>query len=173
MARFALVVLLLSSWNARAQSMAANSEKSPAFSLTIAADAGAVITGHPCFITIKFTNLTPDTIHGMADVYGADYRVEVRGSDGKLAADTKYGSIRNHNVDPRKLDETQIDPSSYLMNIIHFTLKPGESRTSELDAAKLYDMTKPGLYTIRVEQPDPTNPGTVVKSNVITVTVTP
>jgi hypothetical protein len=55
------------------------------------------------------------------------------------------------------------------------TLKPGETTTSSAVISMLYDLTKPGRYTIQVSRPltdEHTEPGRVY-SNKITVTVTP
>ncbi len=42
-----------------------------------------------------------------------------------------------------------------------------------IDAAKFYDMSKPGKYLIFIQKADPENPAILMKSNVVTVTVTP
>jgi hypothetical protein len=38
---------------------------------------------------------------------------------------------------------------------------------------KEYDLSKPGKYTVQLERPDPENKGQWLRSNTITVTVTP
>jgi hypothetical protein len=51
---------------------------------------------------------------------------------------------------------------------------PGESAGSSVTLTKLYDLGRPGVYTIQIWQPVSDNPTDgVVKSNIITVTVIP
>jgi hypothetical protein len=52
-------------------------------------------------------------------------------------------------------------------------LKPGEAQAGTATITRLYDLSRPGNYTIQVSQPLSDNPEDgVVKSNTITVTVT-
>ena len=53
------------------------------------------------------------------------------------------------------------------------TIKPGASQTSFATMSRLYDLSRPGNYTIQVSQPASDNPADgIVKSNVISVKVT-
>jgi len=52
-------------------------------------------------------------------------------------------------------------------------LKPGESAEEGTLVNRVFNMTRPGRYTIQVSRQVGDSKGTVVKSNTITVTVTP
>ena len=52
------------------------------------------------------------------------------------------------------------------------TLKPGESMKSDADLRRLFDLKRPGKYTLQVSRRVPeTLGGGTIKSNVITLTV--
>ena len=55
-------------------------------------------------------------------------------------------------------------------NVIFRTIRAGETLTQNLRVSALYDMRKPGKYTIQVWRRDPQSD---IKSNIVTVTVTP
>jgi hypothetical protein len=65
-------------------------------------------------------------------------------------------------------------PEPFTMGPSHgCTLKPGQSQASVATMTRLYDLSRPGKYTIQVSQPVSDNPEDgVVKSNTIVVTVT-
>jgi hypothetical protein len=51
-------------------------------------------------------------------------------------------------------------------------VSPGKALTERVVIPKTYDIGQPGRYTVQVQKHDPYS-GTVVKSNTITITVTP
>jgi len=54
------------------------------------------------------------------------------------------------------------------------TLKPQETIANNINLSKLYNLSRAGKYTIQVSRRIPESPrGDIVKSNVVTITVTP
>jgi hypothetical protein len=99
------------------------------------------------------------------------YRVDVQDSQGSTPPETDFGrSVGNRgDVPPQHLGENalpgreDVRGGSYL---------PGDQRTETIKVDDLYDMSKPGQYTIQVRRWDDETK-TWVKSNAVTVTVTP
>ncbi len=95
------------------------------------------------------------------------YQIDVRDEAGNLRPETE---------EVRRLKDEQVKDSQngvpFTGSIVFGTLKPGESKIERVDISRVYDMNTPGKYTIEVYQTDPESK-TVVRSNVITVTVTP
>lgn len=90
------------------------------------------------------------------------YEIEVRDATGRSAPPSTYlRELKN---------KTTIISGS---NLAHW-LKAGESFVDEVDITKLYDLTKPGKYTVAVARDIPPNQNLgqgKVKSNPIIVTV--
>jgi len=57
-------------------------------------------------------------------------------------------------------------------SLVKVSLGPGQSLKDATILNRLYDLSKPGNYTIQVQRTDPETK-TVVKSNIITLTITP
>ena len=50
---------------------------------------------------------------------------------------------------------------------------PGGKQQTEVDVTKEHDLSQLGMYTVQVERADPENKGRRLKSNTVTITVTP
>jgi hypothetical protein len=83
--------------------------------------------------------------------------VAVRDDQGNMAADTEDG---------RRMKETH---ATWQGRRLAYNLQPGEIQTRECVVSELYDMTRPGKYSIAVQQLD----GKPVQSNTEVVTVVP
>jgi hypothetical protein len=143
----------------------------PGTSLTISALQDSVKTGSPVRVRVTLKNRSNHDVVVATEVSGLDCQVEVRGADGRLAADTKLGYIWNGHV--ASPDTSRISPQDLNGNAIFTTLNAGKTLTWELDAARLYDMRQPGKFTIQVQKRDPENASILLKSNRVAVTVTP
>ena len=100
---------------------------------------------------------------------GSVFRIDVLDDQGNLAADTQLGQSTNH------LAEAPPDPSSMAAARAAGTLvslDPGQDWRNTIRVSDLYDLSKPGQYTIQVRRWDDETK-TWVKSNAVTVTVTP
>ncbi len=51
-------------------------------------------------------------------------------------------------------------------------VKPGKDYTESFNISKQFDLTKPGQYSLQIEKKDPSS-NTVVKSNILVLTITP
>lgn len=143
----------------------------PAMLLAISAEQNSVNVGTPVRVKVILTNKSGHDVTFSRPGDGYDCRLDVRDINGKLAPDTKFGYLRSsHDTKP---DEFVISPDDLKGRLVVVTVKAGETLTWEEDAAKLYDMTQPGKYAVQGQMQDPTNPSEALKSNTITVTVTP
>lgn len=101
-----------------------------------------------------------------ADVDG--FRIEVADAQGKVAPETSVLRwLRGESV-PKPEEPVTAGTSGPRCGIV----PPKQFSNGGFVLNRFYDLTKPGRYTIQVQRTDPTSKVTV-KSNTITVTVTP
>jgi hypothetical protein len=135
------------------------------FSLNISAKDDTVRAGSEVRVKIVLTNTSNREIyiiHEKASDVGeqAGFTLDVRDAGGMVVPFTRYGQLFfNHEA------VTLGAPSP-------FDLKPGKTLKDEIIVSKLFDLSKPGKYSIQVKRQDDSSTA-VVKSNTITVTVTP
>lgn len=127
------------------------------FKIAITAEKSTIVAGGDVLVNVSLTNISNQSVEEgvmYQDGIGLDstFRFEVRDEDGKLVPKRAYpneefrtGSIRFH------------------------TIPVGQTLTQPQPVSALYDMRKPGRYTIQVWRPD-TNFD--IKSNIVTVTIT-
>jgi hypothetical protein len=94
-----------------------------------------------------------------------NYHIEVSKEDGKSAQLTSFG----HQLYVKPIDQS---PLMSKMSRAVELLKPGQTVKPTLLASRVYDLSQSGVYKLQVERRIPFT-DTFVKSNVITVTVTP
>lgn len=143
----------------------------PVITLNISAVQKSIKAGSSVQIRVNLKNISSHDIALVMEVKGRDCRVDVRDADGKLAPETKLGYVWNGHV--ASPDPSRVSPQDLTGNLVYGTLKAGETQSWQMDVSKLYELKQPGRYTIQVERKDPENPSITVKSNTITVTVTP
>lgn len=141
---------------------AAFAESVPPFSLTIAVPQSEVKAGSGVKVDATLTNNSDRVATLQFSGSLCDYAaVEVRDGDGNVVPDTEIKS---------KLDCAHRDTSEFRI----YRLKPGESRRETIWVSTFSDMSKPGGYSVQVMWKAPKEfDSVVVKSNTITVTVTP
>jgi len=154
-----MLLLVGSSGVLSGQSDVGKQTKSP-FSITISTESPVVKSGSELSIKIHLTNTSSqDMVVSGAYFEGTDasYQVAVRDSKGNLAKREQSGPggpVSGHWQ--------------------RHTLKAGESTDSVTKVNGEYDISRPGQYVIQLSRPISANPDDgVVKSNKITVTVTP
>ena len=131
--------------------------------ITIAAAQNSVMAGDPIKIAVTMKNISDHDIKlvamGSNSTAELNYEIIARDKNGEMLNETIYGKdIKGWLPGSRKL----------------FTLKPGAEITETSNINKLYDFSMPGEYTIQVERKLPASEGKgTVKSNTITITVTP
>jgi hypothetical protein len=100
---------------------------------------------------------------------GSLFRVDVQDSQGNPPPDAELGQSANH------LAEAPPDPASMALARAAGTvvsLRPGQDWRNTIRVSDLYDLSKPGQYTIQVRRWDDETK-TWVRSNTITATVEP
>ena len=153
----------------RAQSQAQTQNPNPPFSLTITSDS-PVKSGKVVWVDVTLKNITSGNIttYSTSDHIGFEYEVDVWTDKSAMAPETKFGrEIHNHTT-----PEDDRQPEVILSNGAYSELGPGKSITDHVSISKMYDLSKPGKYTIQFRRLDEVSK-TLVKSNKLTVTITP
>ena len=128
------------------------------FKIAITAESPTVIAGSNVWIKVSLTNTSNQDLDDSGSwITGMpldpNFRFEVRDEHGKL-------------VPKRTYPHPELETGSVRFGAI----PPGETITEDQEVSALYDMRKPGKYTIQVWRRDPKYD---IKSNIITITVTP
>jgi hypothetical protein len=167
-----LIIILLSLGVAAgiAQPPAAGTPEPAQYSLTIDSrqSAGAK-AGSEVAVEIVQRNVSNEQFLVSEAKYPSEaetwFKIYLRDQDGNLAPETKHGRrVRLGKDDP---GETTIFVGGASIR----QLQPGDSVTHRIILNRLYDLTRPGKYTIEIEGID--RKGRTAKSNVIGLTLTP
>jgi hypothetical protein len=144
--------------------------KPPQFSVAISPVPAIVRAGSEIRVKIVMTNTTDHEINivrSPGEDNGENWN-DIEGFDetGKAASETEYyrafkgkGLYKGHIV-------------LRMGSNILFPVKPGEALKDGIIVGNLFDLSKPGKYTVHVQRPDRIS-GNIIKSNTITITVTP
>ena len=130
----------------------------PWIKIAISTSQSVVKSGSAVVIKITKTNTTDHNLFYGVGV-GSFTDLDVRNSEGKFVPETPYG---------QKIHDKGHWSGGSVFSV---PLEPGKARKEEVELSKEYDLSRPGEYTIQARETDPQ--GIVVKSNTITVTVTP
>jgi hypothetical protein len=142
----------------------------PSFSLTVSLPHSVVKSGSDMEVDVTMTNISHKDIE-VSKVVGtaeANYEIEVTDSEGKPAAPTRYERMLRGEP-----------PATDHHSVIISSLKPGQTMQEFFYANQLFDMDKPGKYTIQVSTTvyvgktavkDATK--VLVKANIVKLTVT-
>jgi len=167
-----LVTALLAVLGTASGQSASPSIPQPVTSLAISALQDSVKVGSQVRIKVTLTNNSDHDLKFFRDDRGRDCGLDVRDVSGTLAPDTHLGYLLNGHV--AKVDETRVSPEDLKGNSVVSTVKAGETLAWQMNVSSRYDMSKPGSYSIQVQRQDPGMIlGLALKSNKITVTVTP
>lgn len=145
---------LLMACNSFAQT-AADSSRPDSFTLAISADHRTAKAGAKVVVHIAITNTSdkPIALHAEIEDYG--FMVDVTAVGHGTALDTDRGREWKKNGGMRGVTS---GPG--------FLLNPGETTNGPLVISDLYDLSRPGKYSVQVSRG-------AVKSNAITLTVVP
>lgn len=134
----------------------------PPFKIAITSETPTVVAESDVWIKVSLTNTSN---HDLDDSGGyltridldPNFRFEVRDERGKLIPKRTYPHPELRTGYP-----------------VNRSISPGQTFTQEQRVSALYDMRKPGKYTIQVSRRASDNPKDgEIKSNIVTVTVTP
>ncbi len=134
----------------------------PPFRIAISVESSTVVAEADVWIKVKLTNTSDQAVsEGVGYISGTNLdstlRFEVRDEHGKL-------------VPKRAYPHPEL---GYPGSVRFRTISRGETLTQDQRVSALYEMRKPGKYTIQVSRRVSENPKDNIKSNIITVTVTP
>jgi hypothetical protein len=133
------------------------------FTLVISSEAKSVKVGSAVEIKLSLTNASAQDIDASAnisDLTGVDpnFIFEVRDAIGNL-------------VSKREYEHPELATGHALLNRV---IKPGKTLEEKADIGRLYDMSRPGEYSIQASRRASENEKDgFVKSNKIRITVTP
>lgn len=150
---------------------AAQSTK-PAFSLTISTTNSTVTLGSPVMVKVTMKNESEHNIsvytENTSDQGGFVYKADVWDEKGSTAPETKFGrSIQGHDTP----EELRREPYIIVTSGGEGSLAPGQTIIDQVNLNKLYDLSRPGKYTIRLRRFD-LESNSFVLSNKVTVKVT-
>ncbi len=131
----------------------------PPFSIVISTPRDTVKAGSNVDVEVTVTNTSDHDIK-YRRLNWPHVKQDVRDSKGRPAPETPYG---------RELHAGHVGPTR---NPLRGALEPGKTNRVRYPLTMIYDLSQPGTYTVQEEQEDPETK-TFVKSNTITVTVTP
>ena len=127
------------------------------FKIAITAEKSTVVAGDDVTIDVSLTNTSDQTVSE-----GAMYEGGI-----ELDSTLRFEILDEHKkpVPKRHYPNEELRGGS-----VRFSdFKPGDTSTQHQRVSALYDMRKPGKYTIQVWK---RNPDYEIKSNIVTVTVT-
>lgn len=143
----------------------------PVNSITISAFQDSVEVGRAIYIVVHLTNGTSRDIAFQRLLTGADSKIEVRDAQGNLPAVTGRGYLNGRSTN--SWDESRFSVQDLTDNIVPEVVKAGETIKWDISVTKFYVIDKPGKYSVRIERADPDDPKRLLKSNTVTITVTP
>ena len=166
---------------AEAHSTQGSSATRQALSMSIEPVQAVVSAGSPVELRVTLANTSDHDIVIEEDMNSVAvwmaYRVEVRYENGSMAPHTELGRRqyqgRGTGAVHRFEDDVTPDAAMMRFTVIGVPMKAGESVPGLLNVSRLYDLSKPGKYTIQVSRGAEEGVNATVKSNTVTVTVTP
>jgi hypothetical protein len=158
---------------ARAQSSRSARGSHPRLSLTLSRSVDQIKTGFPVEVTVTLRNISDHTVsvwrENATDQGGHVYRVDVEDEKGSPAPDTKIGRGFKALDDPQPVTTPTDTP--LVSSGGWQPLEPGDFQTDKVNVSRLYDLSRPGKYSIQLRRFDEEFKN-FIKSNGITVTVT-
>jgi len=147
------------------------------FSITISAAPDVVRAGSDVRLNIMFTNTSEHEIRLITVVGGKEFfnLVQVLSDRGAAVPTTRHGrDLMGVSSTPEVLPQRRsYFPRDFSggLSLIGSPIAPGKTRDDDIVVSALYDLSRPGKYTVQVNRFDETT-NAFVKSNKITITVT-
>lgn len=137
----------------------------PPASLKIRTTAKVLKAGSLVSVDVELTNTSKRKLWIYRPAVLA-FQVDLRGPQGKPVRFGYSEDVREKN------GRRGIRLHTYAGSVWHILLVPGQALNDSLEISSYYDLRKPGKYTLRFLWKDPQTDW-VVKSNTVTLTVTP
>jgi hypothetical protein len=140
------------------------------YSLTIAPPTDQIHLGTPINITITVKNTSNSDIYWRAELDNTAYHAFhfLLTKDEKEVETTRFHRILRNEPRPDDQPETAWGSGSSVLSAV----KPGKSFTLTIDLNKLYEIKRPGQYTLKISRTEDDNK-TIVHSNTVTLNVVP
>ncbi len=148
-------------------------DRAPAFSLSISTEHNTVAVGSPVLLKIRLTNLSNHVLDDDANPVIAGDFIEVRDLSDKPALMTRF----YWHATGRKVPKEQVVAGADDPHVGHglggrgLHVQPGGTGQIGADITRLYDLSRPGKYTVQVSRFDPDS-RTTVKSNKVEIRIT-
>src|SRR5579862_10061367 len=142
MKNFSILILVLASGIVPLDRGLSEDHEKPAFSISASVAAKVIKAGSPVPVSFKFLNSSDHAVTLTDTDPECDYRITVIDEQGR--------PIRLTEVGQTIYKSTTCQGTIIRRNLT--TLDPGESEEEIIDAARLFDVTEPGKYTVRVER---------------------
>lgn len=161
--------------NVWAQGVQSTQNKRPPFSLTIRAKDSEVKSGLPILVDATVENKSDHAISiykalsGGMDQGGWVYKVDVLDETSTRAPETTFYRRLEGHVRPEEFTK---EPYVTTASGVVSSLEPGKAITDRVNVSTLYNLNRPGKYTIQFRDLDAESKAFIL-SNKITVTVTP
>ena len=162
-ALLSVAVVLVAGQNSAGQGSAGHGSAKAPFAIVITVETPTVKAGTGVSIKVRLTNTSSQPLDASGCYCGpsgldSTFTWEVRDSSGHLIAKRVY-------------PHPELATGSPILDRI---IQPGGDISGDQDISRLYDMTKPGKYVIQASRELPKEMGGgFVKSNAVSVTVTP
>jgi len=154
----ALGIALATSIQGQSSPVAQNVQ--PMFSITISTPHDVIKAGTNVFVKVALTNTSK-------------HQIRLNSSNGTQEMQDIVIRDDQGNSPLSKIGRDIAAGRDWLVGSEHsFTIEPGKTVTERVGVPSTYDLSQPGKYTMQVQKRDPYSK-TVVKSNTITLTVTP
>ena len=127
-------------------------------------------------VNVTYTNVSEHQLVLRWSMLGVGLNIDVRDESGKPAPKTDFGKFYDPSVDDKqKFALQQAHPETFFAadRQDFAALDAGKTKTWEFAVTRFYDMHQPGRYTIQIQEHDPESHFLMIKSNAVTVTVTP
>jgi hypothetical protein len=169
----AIISVVCTPADVHAQAAKATQSANPPFSLTLSAVQPIVKAGSDVWVNVTLKNKSDHKIsvykENTDDQGGFVYQFNVSDDKGALVPETKFARRLNCHL---TADELAKEPCVGLRSGGHIPVDPRGTMEDRMNVSRLHDLSQPGKYTIQVERYDDESK-TFVKSNTITVIVTP
>jgi hypothetical protein len=117
----------------------------------------------PVYVIVTLTNNSAKTLHFTLTNAAFDYRISVKDKDGNPVAETP---------DHRNLKDS-VKSGSAQTRTTPVTLEPQQNKVDAFEVSYLYEMAKPGDYTVQIERDLPAELGAgKVQSNTLALKIT-
>jgi hypothetical protein len=145
----------------------------PPFSLTLVAENATLKAGSPVMVKVTMKNESEHNIsvytEGTSDQGGFVYKADVWDEKGSTAPETKFGrSIQGHDTP----EDLRREPYVIVTSGGEGILAPGQTQSDQVNLNKLYELSRPGKYTIQLRRFDAES-NSFVLSNKVQVSVIP